>query len=86
MTTIHVKNDVWKKLNSLKKPGETMDDVIRKLLAIFSEAQESTNALNEMEVSSFDELLEEFCTIADEEFRETIEGTRRSFQKGSLGE
>ena len=86
MITIHVNDDVWKKLNSLKKSGETMDDVIRKLLEIFSKAQENIDAGNEIEIISFDELLEEFCTIADEEFRETIEGTRRSFQKGILGE
>ena len=34
MTTIHVKEHVWKMLNSLKEPGETMNDVIERLLAL----------------------------------------------------
>lgn len=32
MTTIHVKDDIWKKLNQLKESGETMNDVIERLL------------------------------------------------------
>lgn len=81
MTTIHVKEDTWRKLNGLKKPGETMDDVIRKILEIFSEVQEIYSASSKAEDGSFDKLLEEFCSIADEEFREITEGLRRSFQK-----
>jgi len=30
--TIHVEDEVWRKLNQLKKPGDTFNDVIQRLL------------------------------------------------------
>lgn len=31
-TTVQVDNETWKELNTRKEPGETFDDVIRRLL------------------------------------------------------
>ncbi|MHA1144525.1 MAG: DUF7557 family protein [Candidatus Helarchaeota archaeon] len=84
MTSIHVNEDTWKELNGLKEPGETMDDVIRKLLEIMHSIQENRETAESTEHSSFNELLDEFCTIMDEEFQDTILGTRRSFQNKAL--
>ncbi|OLS21730.1 MAG: hypothetical protein HeimC3_34150 [Candidatus Heimdallarchaeota archaeon LC_3] len=35
MTSISVKEQTWEELNGLKKAGNTMDDVIRKLLQFY---------------------------------------------------
>ncbi|MFX1295097.1 MAG: hypothetical protein ACFFD2_09635 [Promethearchaeota archaeon] len=86
MITIHVKEDTWRKLNRLKKPGETMDDVIRKILEVFSVIRENNHSSNKINNRSFDELIEEFCNIANEEFHEIIDGSRRSFQKRILSD
>jgi len=86
MTTLHVKENTWRELNKLKKPGETMDDVIRKLLEIMNEVKETQNDLLNSDNTSFDELLDEFCSITDEEFQGVISGTKRSFQKRNLRE
>ena len=40
VTTIMVKKDLWKFLNSQKEPGESMDDVLRRLLGFPREKDE----------------------------------------------
>ncbi|HUX98741.1 MAG TPA: antitoxin VapB family protein [Candidatus Deferrimicrobium sp.] len=81
MTTIHVKEDTWKKLNVLKEPGESMDDVIRKLIEILNVNREIHESLDNSDSTSFEKLLEEFCNIADEETEIIIAGSKRGFQK-----
>jgi len=49
MTTIHIKPDTWKKLIILKEPGESMDDVIQKLLKITNEIQEAHDNINNLD-------------------------------------
>lgn len=83
MTTIHVKENTWKKLNNLKKPGETMDDVIHKILEI---VQEGSSILDDSDDVSFDELLDEFCTIAEKELQTVISASKQSFQRGRKSE
>ncbi len=86
MTTIHVKDEVWKKLNSLKEPGQSMNDIIEHLLAI----NESTlkQGASESSTSSFEEfdaLLDDFIsTISEKSIQETIEISRKSFSKEVL--
>ncbi len=82
MTIIHIKENTRKKLLTLKKPGETMDDVVQKLLELTHGIPETTSNLDNSNQSSFDDLLEEFCTIANEELQQVIMGSKRSFQKG----
>ena len=83
MTTLHVKDDVWKKLNSLKEPGQSMNDVIERLLAINEStlkqlASESSTSTSD----EFDALLDDFISIISEKaIHETIKISRKSFSK-----
>lgn len=81
MTTIHVKDEVWKKLNSLKEPGQSMNDVIEHLLAINESTLKqiaSESSINSFE--EFDALLDDFVsTISKDSIQETIEISRKSF-------
>ena len=86
MTTIHVKKDIWKKLNYMKKPGESMDDIIRKLLEFYNQYMEIENSLKISDEKSFNKLLDEFCSIADDEIQSIISGSRKSFQKQIMGD
>ena len=79
MTTIHVKDDTWNKLNILKEPGESMDDVIRKLIDLVNETRETHESLNSSDLGSFSKLLDEFCSIADEEIETVVSGSKRGF-------
>ncbi|MHA1783980.1 MAG: DUF7557 family protein [Candidatus Helarchaeota archaeon] len=85
MTTIHVKIETWKKLNGLKKPGETMNDVIQKLLEIFEDIQDAQKNLDDIDQESFDNLLDDFCSIADEEIQKVILNSKKGFQKEITG-
>lgn len=83
MTTIHVKRDIWKKLNSLKEPGESMNEVIERLLAIRSQehrtSSPSTTVADEKE---FDALVKEFVEVLSENIvDQTIDLSRSSFSK-----
>ena len=46
VTTIKVKGDTWKRLNQLKEPGDSFDEVIQKLLAEDAEDAEETDTPN----------------------------------------
>ncbi len=81
MTTIHIKPDTWKKLIVLKEPGESMDDVIQKLLSILNEIREAHDNLNNSDSRSFDNLLDEFCSIANEEIEKVVLRSKKGFQK-----
>ena len=83
MTTLHVKKNTWKKLNSLKEPGESMNDVIERLLAIRSQELRIGSSLSFVtDGEKFDSLLEEFVEVLSEEvLDQTIELSRRSFSK-----
>ena len=83
MTTIHVDKETWKKLNTLKNPGESMNDVIRKILETF-ERNETKMTMKKFNPENFNKMLDEFCNIASEEIETVIEGTRKSFLKDRL--
>jgi predicted CopG family antitoxin len=40
VTTVKVKGDTWKRLNQLKEPGDSFDEVIQRLLNEGKEADE----------------------------------------------
>ena len=80
MTTIHVKEKVWKKLNALKNPGESMNDVVEKILN-FYERKDVEMYKNTVDPKIFDRMLDEFCKIASEDIERVIEGSRMSFKK-----
>ena len=51
MTTVEVKDDEWRRLNRLKSPGESMNDVIKRLLETHESAHEPpTEAEQEVDV------------------------------------
>lgn len=83
MTTIHVKRDTWKKLNSLKEPGESMNEVIERLLAIRSQEHGTGSPLSAVaDEKEFDALLEEFVEVlSDNIVDQTIDLSRSSFSK-----
>lgn len=83
MTTIHVKEKVWKKLNSLKDPGQSMSDVIERLLAISEFASDLTvDKYPTSDSDTFDDLLNEFiAVISDESLQMTINKSRNSFAR-----
>ena len=80
MTTIHVDENTWKKLNALKNPGESMNDVIRKILNYFEKVK-SEMKTSKLNPDVFTKKLDEFCMIASEGIAEIVEGTRLSFKK-----
>ncbi|MEX2721412.1 MAG: hypothetical protein Q6362_008390 [Candidatus Wukongarchaeota archaeon] len=86
MTTIHVKEETWKKLNSLRDPGEAMGDVIERLLSVYDEFIASKEASKKKEGKMSDEeflrFLEEFCKVSDEEIERVIVASRKSFSRG----
>jgi hypothetical protein len=81
MTTIHIKPATWKKLIILKEPGESMDDVIQKLLKITNEIQEAHDNINNLDAPSFENLLDEFCSIANEEIESVVSRSKKGFFK-----
>ena len=62
MTTIHVDKETWKILNKLKEPGETMNDVINRILNnnIVIERKKISNSDNNQKIDTVDDLIEEF--------------------------
>ncbi len=86
MTTIHVKDEVWKKLNSLKEPGQSMNEVIEHLLAINeSNLRQRASENSTSSFEEFDALLDDFVsTISEKSIQETIEISRKSFSKEVL--
>ncbi len=76
MTTIHVKEETWQKLNQLKQPGETMDDVVRRLLKRY----EITLANEQSGRIDIDELVEEFIRET-EDIDHTIEAMRKGWKR-----
>jgi hypothetical protein len=45
-TNIAVSNDVWRELNSRKQPGESFDDVLRRMLAVKTDSAEADDENN----------------------------------------
>ena len=76
MTTIHVKNDTWKRLNRLKMPGESMDDVVRRLLN-HSETRKTMKHLNNEEI---EKLVEKYIEAVSD-IDETVELMRDSWKR-----
>ncbi|MFQ6126965.1 MAG: antitoxin VapB family protein [Candidatus Heimdallarchaeota archaeon] len=80
MTTIHIKESTWKFLNAMKQPGESMDDVVSRLIEAYQQLAMMKKSIptgnSEVEL---DILLEEFCTINTDELQEIIEASRKSF-------
>ena len=82
MTTIHVERNVWKVLNTLKEPGESMNDVIKRLLRA---RPDDNSYLSEPNSNDFDKIVEEFVSVlSDELLVQTIEQSRRSFSKRGI--
>ncbi|MBD3227622.1 MAG: hypothetical protein GF329_05480 [Candidatus Lokiarchaeota archaeon] len=81
MTTIHVKKEIWKILNMMKTPGESMNDVIVRLLEVYSKSNEDKLDAEKMSDEAFKELLNEFCDIANAEIDSIITGSKDSFNK-----
>lgn len=82
MTSIAIKEKTWLKLNKLKEPGDTMDDVINRILGSY--IPEDNN--DESEVISD----EEFNTLLDDlhadpnEFNGYLEKSRLSFSRKEI--
>lgn len=38
-TKIQISKDTWKDLNAMKKPGESFDDVLRRIISVTKEAE-----------------------------------------------
>lgn len=80
MTTIHVMESTWKFLNSMKQPGESMDNVVNRLIEAYQQlTMIKGNIPTENSEEDLDALLEEFCTINTDELQKTIEASRKSF-------
>ncbi|MFQ6126961.1 MAG: antitoxin VapB family protein [Candidatus Heimdallarchaeota archaeon] len=80
MTTIHVRESTWKFLNSMKHPGESMDDVVNRLIEAYQQLTTlKGNISTENSGEDLDALLQEFCTINTDELQKTIEASRKSF-------
>jgi hypothetical protein len=79
MTSISIKEKTWLSLNRLKKPGDTMDDVITKILDFYN--TESNDSTSE-QVSD-----EDFASLVDDlivdtkEFDDYLEKSRLSFSR-----
>lgn len=74
MTTIHISEENWKIMNSLKQPGESINDVVTRLLKLtgYNDAQE-------LDERDFDHVLEDFIEIVnsdDPSIEEVIEQSR----------
>ena len=76
MTTIYVEKDLWKRLNILKKPGDSMGKIIENLLDYYEQHEEETN-VEYLSDEEFKELLDDLH-IPDEEFEKYLEKTRET--------
>ena len=56
MTTIHVSEITWKNLNQIKQLGESMDDVVVRLLRLYGDNDDES-----MDNREIDVVLDEFC-------------------------
>ena len=75
VTTIHIDEETWKKLNEIKTLGESMNDVVKRLLKTKGFIDD-TNLDNR----EFDTVLEEFVELQDG-IETIIEESRKSFSK-----
>lgn len=76
MTTIHVSEENWKKLNQFKMLGESMDDVVSRLL------EQSTDQVKKIyDERDINIILEEFVEM-QLGIDEIIEQSRISLSKG----
>ncbi|MCY3411628.1 MAG: hypothetical protein INQ03_08365 [Candidatus Heimdallarchaeota archaeon] len=76
MTTIHISKSNWKRLNQLKEPGETMDDVVSKILSSYVDDEENTEEIQ------FDTLLDKIIEVQeaqDPTIEEILDQPRLSF-------
>ena len=75
MTTIHVSEITWKNLNQIKQLGESMDDVVVRLLRLYGESDDEISDTRE-----FDAVLDEFCEL-QKGIDDIIEQSRASYAK-----
>ena len=82
MTSISVKEKTWQELNRLKNAGDTMDDVISRVLEFYTEQtiSDDTELISD---DDFDKLLTDLV-VDDNEFQQYLEKTRRSFQRNII--
>ena len=78
MTSISVSGEVWRKINMLRQPGETMNSVIEKLL---SKTDKDTSDVGELlSDEDFDDLLNNLL-VSEEDLKKYLEITRKSFAR-----
>ena len=82
MTSISVKEKTWQELNRLKNAGDTMDDVISRVLEFYTEQtiSDDTELISD---DDFDKLLTDLV-VDDNEFQQYLEKTRKSFQRNII--
>ena len=79
MTTIAINEQTWKRLNTLKKPNTTMNDIIDLLLNYY-EDNEDNLADEPMSDQEFDDLINELH-VPDEDFSNYLDQSRQSFKR-----
>lgn len=83
MTTIAINQQTWKRLQKLKQPPDTMNNIIELLLNYY-EDNEDTSTSNMLSDQEFDELINDLH-IPDKDFGIYLEKARLSF-KGKSNE
>jgi len=81
MTTLYVTERTWKRLNALRKPGDSLGVIIERLLDYY-EHTESEKGVQHLSDEEFAELLDELH-IDDGELSGYLEMTRKSFMRES---
>ncbi|MHA2252833.1 MAG: DUF7557 family protein [Candidatus Kariarchaeaceae archaeon] len=75
MTTIHIDEETWKKLNEIKELGESMNDVVKRLLNMKGFEDEA-----DQDDREFDLVLDDFIDL-QHDIDSVLEGSRESFSK-----
>ena len=75
MTTIQVSEITWKNLNRIQQLGESMDDVVVRLLRLYGDNDDES-----MDNREIDVVLDEFCEL-QEGIDDIMEDSRASYAK-----
>lgn len=76
MTTIHIDDNTWKKLNQIRQVGESMNEVVQKLILLSGLTKED----DIIDDRDFNIVLEEFVKL-QEGIEDVIEESKTSFGK-----
>ena len=82
MTSISVKDKTWEELNRLTKSGDTMDDVISRILEFYSE-QNSNDETETISDEEFEDLLSDLI-VDEDEFQNYLDKTHKSFKRKAI--